>query len=60
LNRVLLALIALSIAIPAQAQDKLVVSIWGGSWRDLVRDTVAKEIHPGNGCASRIHNRRHY
>jgi putative spermidine/putrescine transport system substrate-binding protein len=49
LNRVLLALIALSIAIPAQAQDKLVVSIWGGSWRDLVRDTVAKKFTQETG-----------
>jgi putative spermidine/putrescine transport system substrate-binding protein len=49
LKRILLALIALAIAIPAQAQDKLVVSIWGGSWRDLVRDTVAKKFTQETG-----------
>src|SRR5262249_59993817 len=26
----------LLLSFPAAAQDKLVVSIWGGSWRDLV------------------------
>ena len=31
------------------AQDKLVVSIWGGSWRDLVRDTVAKKFTQETG-----------
>ena len=49
MKRILLALIALAIAIPAQAQDKLVVSIWGGSWRDLVRDTVAKKFTQETG-----------
>src|ERR1700756_2212679 len=49
LNRVLLALVALVIALPAQAQDKLVVSIWGGNWRDLVRDTVAKKFTQETG-----------
>src|SRR6266576_2378302 len=40
---------ALAIAIPAQAQDKLVISIWGGSWRDLVADTVAKKFTKETG-----------
>jgi putative spermidine/putrescine transport system substrate-binding protein len=31
-------------AFPAAAQDKLVVSIWGGSWRDLVAETAAKKF----------------
>ena len=49
MTRVLLALIALAIAVPVQAQEKLVVSIWGGSWRDLVRDTVAKKFTQETG-----------
>lgn len=42
-------LIALLIAAPAYAQDKLVVSIWGGSWRDLVADTAAKKFTDETG-----------
>jgi putative spermidine/putrescine transport system substrate-binding protein len=47
----LLALFALAIVVPAQAQekDKLVVSIWGGSWRDLVAETVAKKFTQQTG-----------
>jgi putative spermidine/putrescine transport system substrate-binding protein len=48
MKRLLLALIAIAIAVPALAQeklqDKLVVSIWGGSWRDLVAETVARKF----------------
>jgi putative spermidine/putrescine transport system substrate-binding protein len=51
MKRFLLALFALAIAVPAQAQDKLVVSIWGGSWRDLVADTVAKKFTEETGVA---------
>lgn len=49
MKRFLLALFALAIAVPAQAQDKLVVSIWGGSWRDLVKETVAKKFTQETG-----------
>jgi len=49
MKRFLLALFALAIAMPAQAQDKLVVSIWGGSWRDLVAETVAKKFTKETG-----------
>jgi putative spermidine/putrescine transport system substrate-binding protein len=49
MRHLLLALFALAIAVPAHAQDKLVVSIWGGSWRDLVRDTVAKKFTKETG-----------
>ena len=49
MKRFLLALFALTIVVPAQAQDKLVVSIWGGSWRDLVADTVAKKFTQETG-----------
>ena len=42
-------LIALLLAAPAYAQGKLVVSIWGGSWRDLVAETVAKKFTAETG-----------
>jgi putative spermidine/putrescine transport system substrate-binding protein len=55
MRRILLAIFALvfglAIALPAQAQDKLVVSIWGGSWRDLVAETVAKKFTAETGVA---------
>ena len=38
-------------SLPAAAQDKLVVSIWGGSWRDLVAETVAKRFTQETGVA---------
>src|SRR5882757_3081603 len=49
MKRILLALFILAIAVPAKAQDKLVVSIWGGSWRDLVAETVAKKFTKDTG-----------
>lgn len=49
MKRLLFALFALSIAVPADAQEKLVVSIWGGSWRDLIADTVAKKFTQDTG-----------
>ena len=49
MKRFLLVLFALALAVPAHAQDKLVVSIWGGSWRDLVADTVAKKFTAETG-----------
>ena len=49
MKRFLLAIFALAIAVPAQAQDKLVVSIWGGSWRDLVAETVARKFTAETG-----------
>jgi putative spermidine/putrescine transport system substrate-binding protein len=35
---------------PALAQEKLVVSIWGGSWRDLVAATAAKKFKQETGA----------
>jgi putative spermidine/putrescine transport system substrate-binding protein len=35
---------------PAFAQDKLTVSIWGGSWRDLVASTAAKKFKQQTGA----------
>ena len=37
-------------ASPGVAQEKLVVSIWGGSWRDLVASTAAKKFTAETGC----------
>jgi hypothetical protein len=28
----------------SSAQDKLVVSVWGGSWRDMVANIIAKKF----------------
>ena len=42
------AAIALT-AMPALAQDKLVISIWGGSWRDMVANTAAKKFTAETG-----------
>ena len=39
------------LSLPAAAQEKLVVSIWGGSWRDLVDQTVAKKFTQDTGVA---------
>ncbi|MBV8849864.1 MAG: ABC transporter substrate-binding protein [Methylobacteriaceae bacterium] len=35
---------------PARAQERLVVSIWGGSWRDLVAATAAKKFKTDTGA----------
>lgn len=43
-----LALAAL-LAAPAHAQDPLVVSSWGGSWRDMIADTIAKKFTEETG-----------
>src|SRR4051812_42790869 len=51
MKRILLALFTLVMAVPAQAQDKLVISIWGGSWRDLVAETVAKKFTKDTGVS---------
>lgn len=49
--RLLTVLFALALAWPAQAQEKLVVSIWGGSWRDLIAESVAKKFTAETGVA---------
>ncbi len=52
MKRCLIALVALALALPALpavAEDKLVVSIWGGSWRDLVAATAAKKFTEATG-----------
>ena len=49
MKRLLIAIFVLALGLPAQAQDKLVVSIWGGSWRDLVAQTAAKKFTQETG-----------
>jgi putative spermidine/putrescine transport system substrate-binding protein len=44
------ALAALFTSPPLSAQEKLVVSIWGGSWRDLVAATAAKKFKADTGA----------
>ena len=39
------------LSLPAAAQEKLAVSIWGGSWRDLVAETVAKKFTQETGVS---------
>lgn len=34
----------------AQAQDALVVSTWGGSFRDLIDENISKEFTRQTGC----------
>jgi len=46
----IIAALALLLApIPATAQDKLVVSVWGGSWRDMVDNLVGKKFTAATG-----------
>src|SRR5262249_54972008 len=33
----------------ASAQDKLVVSVWGGSWRDMVDNPIGKKFTAATG-----------
>src|SRR3979490_1531613 len=35
--------------VPATAQDKLVVSVWGGSWRDMVANIIGKRFTAETG-----------
>lgn len=50
MKKILLAATALSlIASAASAADTLVVSSWGGSFRDLIRDTIAKKFTEETG-----------
>ena len=52
MKRLSLALGALALlltSIPATAQDKLVVSIWGGSWRDMAANIIGKRFTAETG-----------
>src|SRR5260221_625002 len=46
----LIAALALGLArVQALAQDKLVVSVWGGSWRDMVDNLIDKKFTAATG-----------
>ena len=49
MKRFLLIFAVMMLAYPASAQEKLVISIWGGSWRDLIAETVAKKFTQQTG-----------
>jgi putative spermidine/putrescine transport system substrate-binding protein len=49
MKRLLLVLAVLLFGCPAYAQENLVISIWGGSWRDLIAETVAKKFTQETG-----------
>jgi putative spermidine/putrescine transport system substrate-binding protein len=49
LSMALGALALLLTPIPATAQDKLVVSIWGGSWRDMAANIIGKKFTAETG-----------
>src|SRR6266481_7067274 len=46
---VIAALAAALLTTPAGAADKLIVSSWGGSWKDLITETVAKKFTADTG-----------
>jgi putative spermidine/putrescine transport system substrate-binding protein len=49
LSMALGALALLLAPMPATAQDKLVVSVWGGSWRDMVASIIGKKFTAATG-----------
>jgi putative spermidine/putrescine transport system substrate-binding protein len=52
MKRICMALGALALLLApavAQAQDKLVVSVWGGSWRDMVAGIIGKKFSAETG-----------
>ena len=49
LSMALGALALLLAPMPATAQDKLVVSVWGGSWRDMVANIIGKKFTAETG-----------
>src|SRR6266853_501542 len=52
MKRILIAIAALAATLvvsPAGAADKLIVSSWGGSWKDLISETVAKKFTADTG-----------
>src|SRR5882724_6832770 len=46
---ILAAIAAAFLATPASAADKLIISSWGGSWKDLIAETVAKKFTADTG-----------
>src|SRR4051794_24085955 len=48
-STVIAILAAALLATPAGAADKLIVSSWGGSWKDLISETVVKKFTADTG-----------
>src|ERR1700704_2251219 len=46
---VIAALAAALLTTPATAADRLIISSWGGSWKDLITETVAKKFTADTG-----------
>mgnify|MGYP001552001619 CR=1 FL=1 len=49
MKKLLLAATALSMLAPAAQAETLVVSSWGGSWRDMIEQTIAKRFTEETG-----------
>src|ERR1700741_4073572 len=45
----LLAVLTLALTASARAADKLIISSWGGSWKELIAETVAKKFTADTG-----------
>ncbi|MEN3381176.1 MAG: putative spermidine/putrescine transport system substrate-binding protein, partial [Hyphomicrobiales bacterium] len=43
------AIMAAIWSVPAVAADRLIISSWGGSWKDLISETVAKKFTADTG-----------
>jgi putative spermidine/putrescine transport system substrate-binding protein len=53
MKRILVASVALAVtlwAVPVSAAEKLVISSWGGSWKDLIAQTAAKKFTAETGA----------
>jgi putative spermidine/putrescine transport system substrate-binding protein len=53
MKRILVASVALAVtlcAVPGSAAEKLVISSWGGSWKDLIAQTAAKKFTAETGA----------
>lgn len=52
MKRIVASLVALAAlwAAPVTAAEKLVISSWGGSWKDLIAETVAKKFTAETGA----------
>jgi len=48
------AIMAAIWTVPAAAADKLIISSWGGSWKDLITETVAKKFTADTGVRVRL------
>src|SRR5882724_7023817 len=46
---IIAVLTAAFLATPANAADRLIISSWGGSWKDLITETVAKKFTADTG-----------